>query len=144
MSSAVAASPYANRSLMSAEAKRYVPVALWLAYLLIPVEGWGLFPGRPIGLAQAAIAGVVSWIWWTNQRFPFTKILGMALAAKLALGATLVAPRGLEARYFANPDFSGTPEPNPWSPERSYTRIDNRLQFGIEGAPDFPLYFLND
>jgi len=62
---------------------------------------------------------------------------------KITLGLLLV-PRGFEARYYANPDFSGTVESSVESPARGVTRIDHRLRFGFDRAPDVPLPFFNE
>jgi len=116
---------------------------LWIAYLLIPAEGWGLFDGRPLGPAETMALAAVMWLW--HSRGPLLgPLVALALVGKIALGTTLLAPRGFDARYYANPNFL-PPAERSLDPTRSgVTRIDERLRFGTDGAADLPVYFLND
>lgn len=114
---------------------------VWLIYLTIPVEGWGVFHGRPFGLLQTAALATACWIWSTRRSLRLTSLVGVALVAKLVLGTTLLAPRGFEAAYHANADLSGPVERSTESGDRLITRIDPRLEF--DGS-SLPLYFFND
>lgn len=79
-----------------------------------------------------------------RRSLPFALLAAAALAAKIALGATLLAPRGFEARYYANAEFAGAPEADTEPSDRSFTRTDARLRFGGPGDVALPVYFLND
>jgi hypothetical protein len=118
---------------------------LWLAYLVIPVEGWGLFAGRPLGALDALALVTFCWLWWLRRPPAFALLAAGALAAKVVLGVTLLAPRGFDARYQANADFKGPVEIGTEPADPSFTRTDTRLSFGGPGDDrDLPLYFYND
>lgn len=121
--------------------KRLAPV-FWLAYLVLPVDGWGLFHGRPLGALDALVLAALGWLWWQRRSLPFAVLAAAAVAAKLALGLTLLAPRGFDARYYANAAFAGPVEAGTEPARKSFTRTDTRLSFG--GDADLPVYFLND
>ena len=57
---------------------------------------------------------------------------------------TLVVPRGFDAAYYANPSFVPPVERSLGPARPGMTRIDERLRFGQDGAPDLPVYFFND
>lgn len=117
---------------------------LWILYLVVPVEGWGLFHGRPLGGFDALVLASFCWLWWLRRALPLPLLAVVALVAKIALGATFLAPRGFDANYFANAEFGGAPEKGSEPTDRSFTRTDARLSFlGAENG-DLPLYFLND
>lgn len=123
--------------------KRLTPF-IWLAYLVVPIEGWGLFHGRPLGGFDALALAVFCWLWWVRRSLPLLPLAVAALVAKIALGATLLAPRGFDARYYANAEFAGPAEAGTEPADRSFTRNDVRLSFGGTEDDDLPVYFLND
>src|SRR4051794_3813863 len=123
---------------------RAAALFVWVAYIVLPVEGWGLFPGRPLGLLATAALAVACWSAFARRSaLPWLAIV-TALALKLALGTTAIVPRGFSARYYANANFSGPAERGTEPADSSFTRTDHRLRFGIEGEPDVPLAFFND
>jgi hypothetical protein len=127
----------------------YLPTVLALAYLVVPVRGWGLLEGRPLGLLSTVALAGVCWLWAGPRRDRLTRpstavLFGVALALKLGLGLTLLVPRGFEARYYASPTFDGPVELSAEPAGASITRIDRRLRLGFDGAPDVPLPFFND
>lgn len=122
--------------------KRVAPF-LWLIYLVLPVEGWGLLHGRPLGGLDAVVLIAGGWLWWARKSLPLGWLALCAIIAKLALGSLLV-PRGFEARYFANAEFSGQPERGTEPADHGYSRTDRRLSFGDSPAADLPVHFFND
>lgn len=44
---------------------------VWLAYLVVPIEGWGLFHGRPLGGFDALALAAFCWLWWMRRPAPF-------------------------------------------------------------------------
>lgn len=122
------------------------PVAplVWLAYLVVPIEGWGLFSGRPLGGFGGLALAAFCWLWWVRRSLPFPLLAVAALVAKIALGATLLVPRGFDAKYYANAAFAAPIERGTEPADRSSTRTDRQLSFlgGADG--DLPVYFLND
>jgi hypothetical protein len=122
----------------------WIAPALWLAYITVPVEGWGLFPGRPIDLLSIVAVASVSWLAFVRGSIPGAAVAAVALIAKVALGLTLLVPRGFDARYYANAAFAPPMERSTGPSNRTFTRIDTRLRFGRDDAPDVPLEFFND
>lgn len=133
--------------------ERLAPL-LWIAYLIVPVEGWGLFHGRPLGGFDALVLAAFCWWWWMRRTVPVPLLAVVAIAAKIVLGMTLLTPRGFDAKYYANATFTGAPEKGSEPVRRGFsgggpagdsvTRIDSRLSFlGAENG-DLPVYFLND
>ncbi len=123
--------------------KRLAPFA-WLAYLIVPIEGWGLLHGRPLGAIEALALLALLWLWWVRRSLPFTVLAVIALIAKVAIGGWLIAPRGFEARYYANPTFTAPIEHGVEPADAGSTRTDRRLSFGRPGDPHLPVHFLND
>jgi hypothetical protein len=124
--------------------KAHLAPLLWIGYLVVPVEGWGLFHGRPLGGFDALVLAGLCWLWWVRRKLPLPLLAVVALVAKIALGATLLAPRGFDAKYYANAEFAGAPEKGSEPADRSVTRTDARVSFlGAENG-DLPVYFLND
>ena len=117
---------------------------VWLAYLVVPIEGWGLFSGRPLGAFGALAVAAFCWLWWVRRSMPFALLGIAALVAKIALGGTLLAPRGFDAKYYANAAFAEPLERGTEPAGRSFTRTDRRLSFPGGGDDDLPVYFLND
>src|SRR5579872_3508505 len=66
---------------------------LWFVYLVLPVDGWGLFPGRPLALLATTVLLLSIWAMLTRPPRRFWPVLVVAIVAKLALGWLLV-PRG--------------------------------------------------
>jgi 4-amino-4-deoxy-L-arabinose transferase-like glycosyltransferase len=126
------------------ETKDRLAPFVWLAYLVIPIEGWGLFSGRPLGGAGAVALAIVCWLWWVRRSLPVPLLAVAALVAKIALGAALLAPRGFDARYYANASFAEPLERSTEPAGPSFTRTDRRLCFAGGCDADLPVYFLND
>ena len=80
---------------------------VWLAYLVVPIEGWGLFHGRPLAALDAVVLAAFCWLWWVRRSIPFGALAVAALAGKMALGGTLLVPRGFDARYYPDAAFTG-------------------------------------
>lgn len=130
-----------------AEARASVRVAstvAWIAYLVVPVEGWGLFHGRPLGLLPAAALAIVCWLAFARGSPARWRLVTMALALKVVVGTFALVPHGFSARYYANDSFAGPPEPGTEPADAAVSRTDHRLRFGIDDAPDVPLGFFND
>ena len=117
------------------------PIAIALAYLIIPIQGWGfLSAGRPLTLLGAVAVGATSWLWWSRRRLPFATLLVIALGVKL-VSMPVIPPRGFQAAYYAQADWRGPVEAGT-SGAPTFTRVDERLQFGGEHR-DLPLSFFN-
>jgi hypothetical protein len=120
-------------------------LCLWIAYIVTPVAGWGLFGGRPLGPLSTVALAAVCWVAFARlEGRHYARAGTAALLLKIALGTTTLVPRGFEARYYANAAFSGAVESSTESPGAGITRIDHRLRFGGDRAPDVPLAFLNE
>lgn len=117
---------------------------LWIAYIIVPVAGWGLIDGRPLGLLETSAIAMVVWLWGSKSPPGLAPLIGAALIAKLVLGAFLLLPRGFEARYYANETFSPPIERSIEGRSPLQTRVDERLRFGEDGAPDLPAHFFNE
>ena len=122
-----------------------VSICIWIVYLVVPVEGWGLFPGRPLGLLPATALAVACWVAFARgTTSALLRVVAIALVLKIGLGATLLVPHGFAALYYANANFSGPAERGTEPADAAFTRTDHRLSFGIERGPDVPLEFFND
>ena len=141
-------------------------IGLWIAYVVSPVPGWGLFGGRPLGVLSTVALAAMCWLAFAGSGSPepfaprlsarsakalagrgsieLPYVVGAALLLKIALGTLGLVPRGFEARYYANAAFSGPVESGTESPAAGITRIDHRLRFGRPRAPDVPLAFVNE
>ena len=124
--------------------RSYTPLVLWLVYLLVPVEGWGFFRGRPLGFLSTVALSLVGWLWFTRRSIGLAWLVAAALVLKVVVGTTLLVPRGFDARYYANAEFAGAEEQSFDPASESFTRVDRRLSFGGRLGPDLPLHFLND
>ncbi|MES2817853.1 MAG: hypothetical protein V4812_02570 [Pseudomonadota bacterium] len=77
-------------------------------------------------------------------------LLALVLLALCAahFGHGLARQQGLQARYYDNPDFQGSPQSSWASDCRDCTRIDKQIAFGKRGhsftRPYFALFFAND
>jgi hypothetical protein len=146
---------FALHSAVTTNATRTLAAPLlWIIYLVLPVAGWGLLDGRPLGPLSAIAIAAISWLAHVESGFSRTTdgppeggryihLAIVALLLKIALGALLI-PRGFDARYYANADFAGGVESGVESPSDGVTRIDHRLRFGFDRAPDVPLHFFNE
>lgn len=123
---------------------RRVAPAIWVAYLVVPVAGWGVFTGRPLGMAGTLVIAALGLLWYLRGEAPAARTVTAALAMKLALGATLLSPAGFVARYYGNAEFAGPIETSAEPAPAGYSRVDARLQFGGEAGPDLPVHFTND
>jgi hypothetical protein len=123
---------------------RRIATAMWAAYLVVPVAGWGLFTGRPLGALSALVIAALGLIWYVSGDVPAARTVTAALVLKLALGATLLLPAGFAARYYANAEFAGPIETSAEPAPAGHTRVDARLRFGGDGEPDLPVHFTND
>jgi hypothetical protein len=123
---------------------RAVSLAVWVAYLVVPVEGWGLFHGRPLGLLSTTALAVVCWVAFERRSAAPWRVVAIALALKVGIGTTAIVPRGFAARYYANANFAGPVERGTEPSDASFTRTDHRLRFGIDDEPDVLLAFFND
>jgi hypothetical protein len=141
-------------------------IGLWIAYVVSPVPGWGLFDGRPLGVLSTVALAAVCWLAFAGSGSPepfaprlsprsakasagrgsieLPYVVAVALLLKIALGTLGLVPRGFEARYYANAAFSSPVESGTESPAAGITRIDHRLRFGGPRAPDVPLAFVNE
>lgn len=119
------------------------PVA-WTAYAALPVTGWGLLDGLPLGPLEAGVVGGVWWLWASRGSLPWAPLLVVLTAAKLLLGGSALVDRGFLARYYANPDWSRPHERSVEFPSSPLTRVDSRLRFREGRAPTLPLFFVND
>jgi hypothetical protein len=124
--------------------RRAASLGVWIAYLLLSVEGWGLFQGRPLGLLSTTALGIVCWLALARGSTARWRVVAMALALKVCIGTFAIVPRGFSARYYANANFAGPPEPSIEPADASFSRTDHRLRFGIDEEPDVPLAFFND
>jgi hypothetical protein len=124
-------------------ARRLTPL-LWLAYIVAPVPGWGLFAGRPLGIAGIAALSALCWLWWLRRSLPFQTLIAGALLLKLAGGSLAMAPRGFDATYFAGAEPSGAAERSTEGASPAFTRVDDVLAFGPDRDRDLPAHFFND
>ena len=135
----MSATPAKPRSWIRAAA-----LFVWAAYIVLPVEAWGLFTGRPLGLLATTTLAVVCWLAFARRTaLPWLAILTV-LVLKATVGTIASVPRGFAARYYANANFAGPAERGTEPADSSFTQTDHRLRFGVEGEPDVPLAFLNN
>ena len=125
------------------DAKSLRTPLLWTAYVMLPVSGWGLLHGAPLGLAGAAVLFAIWWTWGVRGPLPGRWLLPALLAARLA-GSFLLVAHGFQANYYANERWAPPLEQSTEFRSRTFTRVDGGIAFGVPGAPDFPLYFFND
>lgn len=115
----------------------------WSLYFAIPVRGWGLANGLPLGPLEAGAIAFVWWVWEQGRHVPGRRTLIALVLAKVVLGA-LIVEGGFAARYYANDTWSAPLEQSVEFRSRDITRRDERLAFGGDGQPDLPLFFFND
>jgi hypothetical protein len=123
---------------------RAVPLCVWAAYIVVPVEGWGMFPGRPLGLLATTALAIVGWTAFARRSGLPWSAVAIALSLKVVVGLSVLVPHGFAARYFANANFSGPIELSTEPADDAFSRTDHRLRFGIDDQPDVPLAFFND
>lgn len=116
---------------------------LWSAYIAIPAAGWGWLDGVPLGWREAAALTLVWWTWAVGRHLPGARLLLVLAAAKIVMGGLLV-DRGFEARYYPNDTWTPPAARSTEFRSEPFTRRDDRLSFGTEGAADLPLYYFND
>jgi len=116
---------------------------LWTAYTLVPIAGWGVLDGAPLGPIEAVTLFAIWWTWACSPTFKGGWVLAACLVLKIAAAAVLL-PHGFSASYFANSDFAPPLERSLDYRGRDVTRVDQQLSFGRQGSPDLPMYFLND
>jgi hypothetical protein len=119
------------------------PPLAWTAFVLLPIDGWAVVDGVPIGVLEAAVLGAIWYAWAVTRQLGGAKIAAAALIFKVA-ATLLVVPTGFRASYFANDRFDPPMERSVEYRGTDATRIDRRLAFGSEGRPDFPLFFFDD
>lgn len=109
-----------------------------------PLSHLGGLPWGPLALVCGVLLALGTFAAWPLERKPWCAKIWLAVfvLAGLKLLLALTAPRyGLEASYYDNERFGGTPERSTASPGTPFTRIDTQLDFGSD---EFPLYFFND
>lgn len=116
---------------------------LWTAFVALPVDGWGILDGAPLGPLDAVALTVVWSVFAATGRVPGGRLIAGALLLKLA-SAPLLLPQGFSASYFANDAFAPPIEPSVEYRRPDATRVDRELAFGGAGSPDFPLFFFDD
>ena len=113
---------------------------LWTAFVLLPVDGWGMFDGVPLGVLDV-IALAAIWFSWAITR----KVHGLPIAVTVIVlkiaAAPLLLEHGFSASYFANATFTPPIERSTDYRGRDVTRVDRRLSFGSTGLP---LFFFDD
>ena len=125
---------------------------LWTAFVLLPVDGWGMFDGVPLGVLDVIALATVWFVWAvapseTGQRAK--RLLGrvewvaVLLVLKIA-AAPLLLEHGFSAAYFANDTFTPPIERSTEYRGRDATRVDRRLSFGPSQPADLPLFFFDD
>lgn len=116
---------------------------LWTAYTLVPIAGWGLLDGVPLGAVEAVVLFAIWWTWASARTVKAGWLFAACLVLKVVASAVLL-PHGFSASYFANSDFTPPIERSTSHRDARVTRIDHRLSFGRPGAPDLPMHFFND
>ena len=123
---------------------RALPLCVWVAYIVAPVEGWGFFSGRPLELLATTALAIVCWAAFVRRSaLPWSGV-AIALVLKVVVGLSVLVPHGFAARYYANTNFAGQIEPSTEPADEAFSRTDHRLRFGIDDQPDVPLAFFND
>ena len=132
------------RGLVASPFSHRLAPLLWASFLLLRVDGWGLFDGVPLRSLEASALAVVLWLYAFGRPLAGGAWLpAVLLAFKIAAGAVLV-PQGFVATYYANASWTPPYERSPEYPWSDYTRIDRTLQFDSPAGPHLPLYFFND
>lgn len=116
---------------------------VWTAFVLLPIDGWGLLDGVPLRLLDAAVLFIIWSTWVVRGRLAGKWVVVAALVLKIA-AAPLLLPRGFSASYFANETFTPPLEQSVEYRRGDATRVDQTLAFGREGGPDLPLFFFDD
>jgi len=129
------ASPYAVTLAFQA--------ALWIAYVVVPAHVGGLIHGAPLGPFDTWALVAVVWLTARRRRIAGGRLVAAGTIVTLALGALIPSDRGFRARYFADAEMRGAMEVSTEYRSRTFTRIDERLDFSPRRL-DFPLAFFND
>jgi hypothetical protein len=122
--------------------RRPASIAVWVAFVGLS-RGGAWLTGLPLGRVAAAALLAIAWIAWRRRDLPGVAIVAAALVVKTALAVAAPFAGGLQARYFANPDWLAPVERSVEFPRSAATRIDDRLDFAA-GTRDLPLAFFND
>lgn len=117
---------------------------LWLAYIVAPVDAWGLFDGLPLRFVDTLALALLILAWSAGRQPRAIRWAAAAVAIKIVFGSLALVPRGFDAQYFANAEFREPAERSLHSPGLGLTRVDARLQFGADGSRDLPVHFFND
>lgn len=123
--------------------RRCIAAAVWVAFVLTPAHVGAPLHGIPLGGIDTCTLLAIAWLTARRRRLPGAPIVAVALVATIALAAGMSGDRGFRARYFANPDAQPPFELSTEYRSRSFTRIDERLDFAPRGR-EFPLAFFND
>ncbi len=118
-------------------------MAAWIAYVVAPAPVGGLIHGIPLGALDTCALVAILWLTARRRRLPGAVAVAAALAATLVLAAIVPADRGLRARYFSSDSAEPPFERSTEFRSRSFTRIDDRLDFAPR-MREFPLAFFND
>ena len=116
---------------------------IWVAYFVIPTDAGGLVGGIPLGPLEAAALLTLIWLAVRGEIPGGAWLLAAVLVISTAGAALVPGTGGFRARYFANAGATGSHERSTEHRDRSFTRIDQRLDFA-PGGPEFPLAFFND
>ena len=124
---------------------------IWLAYFLLPNDAGGFVHGIPLGPVAAAALLMLVWLWKAPRlrsgqagvKVPGTAVVALLLAVTYTAGAAIPGRGGFRARYFTNADATGTHERSTEFRGEAFTRVDRRLEFGVD-RHQAPLPFFNE
>lgn len=123
--------------------RRHAGWLLWIAYVVVPTDAGGLVGGIPLGPLEAAALLTLTWLAARGEAPGRAWMIAAVLIISTAGAALVPGTGGFRARYFANAGASGSHERSTENRDRSFTRIDQRLDFAL-GGPELPLAFFND
>ena len=63
-----------------------LPAIAGTAYVALPIGGWGLFDGVPLGPLELFVIALIWWVWLADRRLPGARALTALLVAKAVLG----------------------------------------------------------
>lgn len=122
---------------------RHASLLAWIAYFIVPNDGGGWVHGLPLGPLEAVALLSLTWLALFSEAPRRGWIPAAILIVAGLAGAAIPGTGGFRAKYFANAAATGPHERSTEFRDRSYTRIDARLDFA-PGGPEFPLAFIND